>query len=117
MFNTGPFKGWPSGRERMVMFLNLQPEDIRDRYGINNWTEQFDDMMNINYRFAWIIDDKLGPVVFLHYENSSENETEVYIDSALKVEASTRHLRKILKLQEHDIFLAFKSSMYLDKKK
>ncbi len=117
MFNMAPFKGWPSGRERMVMYLNLQPNDFVQRYGINNWTEQSDDILNVTYKIAWIKDEELGPVVFLHYENTKDTETEVFIDASLKVEKATRRLIKILELSESDIFLIFKTSMYLDLKK
>ena len=91
---TSDFTGWPSGEERVVMFIKLQPEAITKKYDLNNWIREEDTQLNCFFKAAHFIDESLhGPVVFMNYENQPQI-TQIYIDAALDINLSIKTVKR-----------------------
>lgn len=98
-FNTEPFK-WPSGDCKAVIQLRLSTDAISEKFGLKFKREKDD----LDWgKFSHFIDEVVGPILLIEYENSPISGLDVYVDVGIDNRIAIERIRSVLQIKESDI--------------
>ncbi len=100
MKNQEDVKHWPSGNCKEVLLLDIAPEELTSRceVSLNRDKDDLD-----WYVGGYIIDDAIGPIVFIRYDNAPIKGVIVEIDVGIETAVALSRLKHVLHLQDAEI--------------
>jgi hypothetical protein len=98
--NTEPFKRWPSGDHKAVIQLRLRANELVKKVDLPFIRERDD----LDWgSFAHFLDEKIGPVMLVDYENSPIKGVDIHVDKSVSNDIAIDRIRLVLGLNDDDI--------------
>ena len=98
--NKSAFTGWPSGDNKPLILLRTTATDLSSKYGLVFFREK-DDLDWGNW--SHYIDEFIGPVVFVEYENAPVKGVDILVDKNVATALALNRVRESLGLVDSDI--------------
>lgn len=99
LLDTGKFEGWPSGNDKPVMRLVMEPDELSRKFNLT-FIKEKDDLDSFEASHVYI--EEVGFVVFMRHENAPQRGTPVYVDSEVNLSSASRIILETLQLSEID---------------